>query len=539
MKQITDCFFIGYNETRFSQLEKRLRLMGTQSGAYQDQNLDFIMHKDAPYSISEIYNLFRYDNINYMDDSGLLNQGNVFSATIAYLGTYLNSRGFKFDYVNTFQDEKEYLKKRLIENNIRLIAIPTTFYVAAQPIIEIITFIKKYNNSAKIVLGGPLISSITRSLDENSFLYMFKSINADFYISSSQGETALINILHNLRDGLPVESINNIFYKQGSKYVGNQVVVEDNKLEENMVDWGLFKDRLGKFASTRTSISCPFSCSYCEYPQHAGKYQTVSIEAIERELDSIENTGKVRSVGFIDDTFNVPPQRFKDILKLIIKNKYQFKWHSFFRCQFADNETVELMKESGCEGVYLGIESGSQEILENMNKNVTVDQYKRGIELLKKHNISFQTSFLIGFPGETENTVEETINFIKECEPPFFNMHLWYCSLLTPISQQKDKYNIKGSQFDWSHETMNANTACNHIYRIFNMSLKNSVYIPQYHFDFLGLFNLMHRGMNLEQIKTFLNCFNAGVKEKLSNPTHKNISTETEEKMKNACCFDI
>jgi radical SAM superfamily enzyme YgiQ (UPF0313 family) len=72
---------------------------------------------------------------------------------------------------------------------------------------------------------------------------------------------------------------------------------------------------------------------------------------------------------------------------MMIKNKYEFKWNSFFRCQFADREVVELMKESGCEGVFMGIESGSDKILENMNKASRIEKYYEGIALLKEYDI--------------------------------------------------------------------------------------------------------------------------------------------------------
>jgi len=85
----------------------------------------------------------------------------------------------------------------------------------------------------------------------------------------------------------------------------------------------------------------------------------------------------VEALIFIDDTFNLPVKRFKEILHIL--KEYKFRWYSFFRAQYCDEETAQLMKESGCDGVYLGIESSNETILKNMDKKTTSRQNREGI----------------------------------------------------------------------------------------------------------------------------------------------------------------
>ncbi|GAA0709946.1 hypothetical protein GCM10008904_21230 [Paraclostridium ghonii] len=532
MSKTIDCFFIGYNQMDVASHLNMLKGMGENSGAFRDFNLDFVYYEDKPYTAAELFNRFHKESRK--DDFNEFNLGNVFNSTIAYLGTYLHRRGFNFDYVNFFQEEKDYLRDKLIREEILTIVIPTTLYVSPLPLLEVISFIRKYNKSSKIILGGPYISSQYRSKSKDGLAYFFSMLNADIYINSSQGETTLVNVINRIKNNLSFYDVPNITYKYNGEYISTNIEIENNTLEDNMVDWTLFQDRLTNMVNIRTAISCPFSCSYCEYPQHAGKYQTVGVDALEKELNLLASTGKVTSIMFVDDTFNVPPDRFKEILKMIIRNKYDFRWNSFFRCQFADEEMVSLMKESGCDGVYLGIESGSNEILKNMNKMVEADKYRKGIELLKKYDINILVSTLIGFPGETNETVAETIKFIEEVEPSFLRIHLWFCSQLVPIWDNREKYQIQGSQFEWKHATMNTMQACEHIEYMFN-NLKNTNYIPQYNFDFAGVINLLHRGMKLEDIKSFIKYFNQGVREK--NGLKCNISQDTESKLRELCRF--
>jgi anaerobic magnesium-protoporphyrin IX monomethyl ester cyclase len=534
--KIIDCFFIGHNEMDFGEYEKEIQKMGIHSGAYRDLSLNFIQYNNKPYSASDIFNLF------YLSDNGIgstdvrkpLNLDETFSAAIAYLGTYINRRGFSFDYVNSFREHKEELTSKLAGENLRTIAIITTLYVSVFPILEIMDFIKTYNRTARVIIGGPFISTQVRTMDPMSLEYLFKSIGTDIYVNSSQGEATLVKILQALKNNTPLDQISNIYYKTNGRYVSTPILVEKNDLSENMVNWELFSDRLGEFVSLRTSISCPFSCAFCGFPEHAGPYQTANIEAVEEELNGLARVKPVKSINFIDDTFNVPPKRFKEILKVIQKNNYGFKWNSHYRCQFADRESVELMKQSGCEGVFLGIESGNDDILKNMNKATTVEKYLAGIKLLKEYGILTYGSFIVGFPGETERTVQDTLHFIKESGLDFFRAQLWYCEPVTPIWRKREEYKISGSHFQWTHNTMDSQQACDLIEEIF-LSVENPIWTPQYNFECDGMFKLIHRGFTLDEVKNFIISFNNAVKETLVEPTRKEISYDAVVKLKKAC----
>jgi anaerobic magnesium-protoporphyrin IX monomethyl ester cyclase len=531
MGQTIDCLIIGHNEMQFDEYERIVRLMGAESEAYQDLNLNFIRINSQPITCLEVYNLFTKTGLGSKQLLEPLSLSSLFSATIAYLSTYLSRRGLTFDYIRSFQAEKEGLAKKLLENRVFTIAITTTLYVSMFPIVEIVSFIRKFNKNVKIIVGGPFFATNVRIMDKLSLNYLLNCINADFFVNSSQGEATLVKLINALKNNTSISEVNNLYYQLNGQYIATSNKIENNQLSANIVDWSLFKDRIGQFAAVRTAVSCPYSCAFCGFPQHAGKYQTTEVEVIEREFDTLEQTGKVKSIYIIDDTFNVPMHRFKDILRMMIRNKYSFKWHSYFRCQHADEEMVEMMRESGCEGVFLGIESGNQQILENMNKSVLVDQYIKGLSLLKKYGIITFASFIIGFPGETTDTVQDTIDFIEESQPDFYRAQLWYCEKITPIWGQRAKYNLQGSQFTWSHQTMNSKIACEKVKQVF-LTIRNSIWLPQYNFDFDNIFQLLYRGMSLSQVKKFILSFNQGIKEKIMDPKQLGVRPQTIEKIK-------
>jgi len=534
MKKTIDCLFIGHNDMDIEKYESYLRRMGVTSGAYRDFNLNFVWHKNKPYIISDIFNSFYYNNDFSNGTDKPLRMGETFSAAIAYLGTYLHRRGFTFDFVNAFQFEKEELKEKLKQENILTIGIITTYYVFALPIYEIVEFIRKYNKTAKIIIGGPYIFSQVRTQKPDILETLFHSLDADYYVYSSQGETTLVKILTALKNNLPVERINNIYYKTDNGYVGTPLLKENNKLSENMVDWSLFSHKVEGFADIRTTISCPFSCAFCGFPEHAGKYQVLSVEEVESELRQLAKIESLKGIPFCDDTFNVPAQRFKGILRMMIKNKFKFKWTSNFRSQFADREMIELMKESGCQGVFLGIESANNQILKNMNKVATVEKYLNGMSLLKEYDIMTFASFVIGFPGETSETVRDTLNFINQSGVDFFRVHAWYFEHITPIWRDGEKYDLTGGSYEWTHKTMDSKTAFEIVYDIFN-SIDDPVWVPQYNFEFDHLWRLPFRGMDREQIKKFIRSFNMGVREKLQDPSRREMSPEVTRRIKKSC----
>jgi radical SAM PhpK family P-methyltransferase len=531
-----DCLIIGFNDYDFQKYVEMVRGMGTDSGAYRDLNLAFIEYDNNPHRALDI--LTHFYNQNKSRPAKPFHNVDFLWPTIVYLGSYLSRRGCTFDYVNLFHFEKEKLKEKLTTRDILTVAITTTLYVIAQPIHEIVTFIRQYNESVKIVVGGPFIGNLTASTEVSAVKRLYKYIGADAYVDSNEGEFALFSIIRSLKNGLSLDMVNNIAYKKGAEYVITPKSVESNSLEDNPIDYTLFpKEEVGEFISIRTGKSCPFSCFFCGFPARAGKYQFLAPELVEAELNKIRNIGTVTTLSFLDDSFNVPKERFKAILRVMIQNRYGFKWNAYYRSDYGDEETIALMAEAGCEGVFLGIESGSDTMLKNMNKKARRRDYLKAIPQLKKAGILTHANLIVGFPGETIETVEETISLIEEAKPDFFRAQLWYADPVTPVWKHKEALRIEGEAFNWSHRTMDYRQACNLIDEMF-LSVENAIWLPQWGFELWSVFYLQRKGMSLSQVKTFIKCYNGVIKEKLFYPYKTEISPELLQSLKLSAQFD-
>ena len=497
-----DCIVIGYNELPFERYEKILCGHGADSEAYRDLKFSFVELEGHKYNYADLLN--HVIGLAKPDAQGLqpFRSGAIPNLAAAYLANYLRRRGFGVEIVNLFQDEKDWLL-RCLERKPRCIAITTTLYVVNFPVNDMVQFIRQHDRDVKIVVGGPLVSNHARNYQGRDFEAALDDMGADIYVIEGQGESALSQIVAALGRGGDLSAVPNLAYHDNGCYRTTGPSPENNSMDENYIDWRGFSEMdLGPTLQTRTARSCAFNCAFCNYPTRAGKLTLAGLETIERELDSMAARRNVQNVVFIDDTFNVPLKRFKDICRLMIRKEYGFNWFSYFRCSNSDPEAIDLMAQSGCKGVFLGIESGSPTILKNMHKAAKVDQYLQGIGLLKEHGILTFGSFILGFPGETPNTIEETQRFVEQSGLDYFRTQLWYNEMGTPIQKRKDEFDIFGEGFVWEHATMDSMEAMDHIERVF-LGTKGPTWLPQWSFDFWIIPYLMGRGISLSQFRAF------------------------------------
>jgi radical SAM PhpK family P-methyltransferase len=516
---VLDCVVIGYNEPPFSSYERLLRNYGEDSEAYRDLRYSFVEVG------SERLNFI--DLLNHVDRLAnpaggaaaerRFESGEIPNLAAAYLTNFLRRRHLHARYINLFQREQDQLRALLAQKPL-CVAITTTFYVLNFPVTEMVEFIRRHDPDTKIVVGGPLVGNHLRNTKEEGeplieidgivrnqrLCAALEDIGADVYVTDSQGELTLAHLIEELRAGHGLRRVPNLIYADRGIYRRTLAVAETNPMDEVYIDWPNLADRdLGPTLQTRTARSCAFSCAFCNYPERAGSLSLASVATVEAELDGMSRIGDVRNVVFIDDTFNVPLARFKEICRLMIAKRYGFRWFSYFRCSNADEEAFDLMAESGCTGVFLGIESGSPTILKGMHKAAKVEQYVNGIAALRQRGILTFGSFIIGFPGETAETVRETLDFITTTRMDYYRTQMWYYERGTPIDRQRDEYRIEGDGFVWSHATMDSMTAMDHIERMF-FTIHDSTWLPQWSFDFWIIPYLIGKGLSLDQFRSFM-----------------------------------
>ncbi|MGH9928052.1 MAG: PhpK family radical SAM P-methyltransferase, partial [Pyrinomonadaceae bacterium] len=136
-----------------------------------------------------------------------------------------------------------------------------------------------------------------------------------------------------------------------------------------------------------------------------------------------------------------------------------------------------------------------------------VEKYAKGIRALHERGILTFGSFILGFPGETAETIRETATFIKETRPTYYRTQMWYCEPGTPIDRERQKFGISGKGFMWKHATMDSREAMHQIESMF-LSIKESEWLPQWSFDFWIIPYLLGKNISLERFKNFMSSAN-------------------------------
>lgn len=166
-------------------------------------------------------------------------------------------------------------------------------------------------------------------------------------------------------------------------------------------------------ASILSSRGCPYSCTFCHNTWRETPYRCNSPERVISEIKFLIDKYKTQSIFFIEDNLFVNKGRLKKICELIKKNNINIIWGGNARVDNLDMEILNTVKEAGCVQVTFGFESGSQRMLNILNKRTTVEQNKKAIEMCKKVGLLVNGTLMIGNPTETMEDVELTRKFIK------------------------------------------------------------------------------------------------------------------------------
>ncbi len=277
---------------------------------------------------------------------------------------------------------------------------------------------KQYHPDKPVVLGGGLASSVPDLILENTAVDI---------VVIGEGEQTAADLSQAIENNLPLESVRGIGFRRKGQiyYTEKQPFIADlDNLPPTV--WHLFPvniyakgEKLGfEFPVQAINIlsgrGCPYHCSYCFHGIFGHKYRARSPRKVVEEILYLKNKYHLKGVLFSDDTLTLNRNWVTDFCKLIQEHCPDIRWACNGRVNLMDPELLKLMKQSGCCSIFYGIESGSQKILDSINKGVTVEQAAKVIHWSRKAGLDAQGYFIIGAPGETRETVRETIEFCQQ-----------------------------------------------------------------------------------------------------------------------------
>lgn len=193
-----------------------------------------------------------------------------------------------------------------------------------------------------------------------------------------------------------------------------------------------------------TSRGCTFNCPYCvscEFWRH--RFRAHSPERVLRELRDLKDKWSVRQVSFSDDTFNLDSARARKIAVLMIENMLRMKWGASCRPEILTSDDLRLYAKAGMNALFLGLESGSSEVLESINRKHDPEKIRGIIELAENLGIHVHASFMIGLPAEKADDVETTLAYAEKLPASSLGFHIFHPLPGSDYANNPKKYGIE------------------------------------------------------------------------------------------------
>jgi anaerobic magnesium-protoporphyrin IX monomethyl ester cyclase len=306
-------------------------------------------------------------------------------------------------------------------------------------------------------MGCTVIFSSSDSTDQAE---NYLNNGADFIIKG-EGEQALLELIQALNgEGKKLSEIDGLCFRENGKTIltKSRTVMRDldslpipawdlvNVLEYKMA----WQQKSGYFSmNMSTTRGCPFKCNWCAKPIYGNRYNSRSVEHVVAELKFLKQLYHFDHIWFCDDIFGLKPGWINEFAALVKKENLEFKFKIQSRVDLLlEENNIEALARAGCDTVWVGAESGSQKILDAMDKGTRVEQIYEATRLLKKFSIKPAFFLQFGYIGETIEDIKLTIQMLKDLQPDDIGISVSY-PLPGTVFYEKVKMDLK-NKTNWT-----------------------------------------------------------------------------------------
>lgn len=280
--------------------------------------------------------------------------------------------------------------------------------------------VKKVSPTSKVVLGGPHPSALPRETVCQK--------NVDVVVVG-EGEYTMLELVQILNEGRELKRVRGLVFKQNEKifYTPSRPFIENlDKLPfpaRHLLPISMYRgfepEKYEHLPATTmiTSRGCPFGCFYCSKAVFGRTFRHRSARNTVDEIEHIVNEYKIRDIIFYDDVFTLDQERAEEICDELLRRRLDVSWSCENRVDTVKPALLIKMKKAGCFRVCYGVESGNQKMLNIMRKGITLEQVRKAVKWTKDAGLAITLYFMVGTPGETTESIRDTINFAKELNP--------------------------------------------------------------------------------------------------------------------------
>ncbi|MFH1339226.1 MAG: radical SAM protein [Candidatus Omnitrophota bacterium] len=342
---------------------------------------------------------------------------------LAYIASLLEKNGYGVKILDmpALRTQSEDLSNYLKGDNYSVCGLSCNIFNLKNGI-RISQIIKRENPKAKVILGG----HCTVFPPEIIFKY-----GPDFDVMvKGEGEEAMLNLCGRLNKGGECEvlyDVPNISFRHNAKIINNSSPPSYADLDKLPLParhllpnnryrihppFGLYPP----VTLMETSRGCAYNCIFCTLPQQVRER---SIDNVTQEIKEVVGRYKVKEIHFVDPNFTYNQGRIMQLCTRLIKERLKFRWTCKTRVDLVSKDLLKAMSGAGCYMISYGIESGSQRVLNTLNKGISVGQIENCFILSREAKIRTLAYILLGSPGENNYTVRETIRLVGKIKPDF------------------------------------------------------------------------------------------------------------------------
>lgn len=371
---------------------------------------------------------------------------------LLYISAYLEEHGIPNDVFDTTFSGKNEFRHYLKATKPGIVGLYVNL-MTKLTILDIISFIRKNLPETKIILGGPDV----RYNAEN-----YLRSGADFIVMG-EGEQTMLELVRGLLDpSEQTDMIEGIACLRDGTFFRSPEREQLKDLNElplparSKIDFQKYLDTWkkhhGKSAlSVSTMRGCPYTCKWCSRGVYGLSYRRRSAHLVVEELRMLQDTYRADTFWFVDDVFTISHKWMENFREELQKRNLHISYECITRADRLNEHVIGILKETGCFRVWIGAESGSQKVIDLMDRRVQVGQVRDMIRLTRRYGIEAGTFIMLGYPGETEEDIEETIRHLKESNPDQFTITIAY-----PIKGTEFYAEVQTShqpEMDWHKST--------------------------------------------------------------------------------------
>jgi len=352
---------------------------------------------------------------------------------LLYISAFLKEHQKDVELIDSTFEEIIPWQQQVIASQPDLIAFYTNLMTKVEVLRQLV-YLKKQLPNTIFVVGGP---DVTYNIDR------YLAAGFDFIVIG-EGEQTMLDLVNALEATTPLEDVPGIAFTQNGASIQTEARVKIKDLttlpfpdrsaipfETYLETWGTHHGK--RTANISTQRGCPYTCKWCSTAVYGQSYRRNDPARVVDEIIHLQKDFGVEALWFVDDVFTVSHKWVEQLHAEFAKHQLQIPFEIISRAERLNETVLQQLKDMGCFRIWIGAESGSQKIIDRMDRRVTLETVQEMMQLTQKMGMEAGTFIMVGYPGETQEDIVATLKHIQKCNPDYLTITQAYPIKGTPL----------------------------------------------------------------------------------------------------------